>query len=966
MNFFQKLYQKLLNNSSQPEKRQTTDLAAIGHKQEPQPEQVATEPRPLNPIPDSPSNPFPRLETPLSTYRSPLVNNHLLTVLPQHMQKAKAIAQSRTIPPDLLALAVEDGLMPPTQALLIAENQPDPAGQALALHQLSRWLPPDSLAATWAGLPAGAQQAAHTINQLSTRATTLAQIGAKDDALAIAKMISDPTAQVETLVTIKAWSHALEALSQIEGLWEKSDRLSKLAATLPAGFHTQAIELAHSLHTDPRYMAEAMCALIPHLSAPHRTTLGAWVWSISDDFAQGKIGGALLAYLPAGADRDKWLTQLGERAEAQSYQPNRVQAWTFLLPAMTLAERQAKLPELIEAARAIDSQLFRLEMMGQLTIFTPPAGRDPLLNELNTLMSQLPDDLHRNRLWSEWALALMKQNEIATGLAYLHHTDNEYLIIGYLREALPYLRQLPAPQWLPQIPDLLPTPTLRSMFWQEIVPDLPSEAQNAIWHDVQQFPDPGARRAGLIMMAPYRPQERRELLREALASANNRRKSSEPLLLAALARHYPAGTNDLLDQALTYLADWDTVNQAYILADMLSELGETAPAGFITRLEQTLHPIDDDSTLLRLWINLLPHAPASKQESWCENTLNVVLTSATNSALDQYLRQLLPYLTDERINDLWVDILPRLNEIQLTAVLQTCVGRLSPAGLQHTLDHLTRLPTHKMSILAQGLALLAPHLTPPQLPQAQEAADNIRFPAPRIQAQASLASRLGQPLHADLLAEARSISIPASQMAALTDLATYLPPHKRTPLLQEALALLPNLEDDNQRSFRLLPLVPLITPAMVDETMHALSQIASERFHSQLLRAIIPVLPANRVGVALPLIAKLGSIYDFDQTMEVLIQHLPADLLIEALVQIRTRAHEPALRLSLPALITRWPELAQSPALDERTELHLTLRAFTRGGLLTFVPTLRALLPELIRLGGMSLLLEIRRLIADL
>lgn len=966
MKFLQKLRQ-LFVTESQPETiapKQSLPKLNIAPAGDSTDEKKIPTIDPTTPILPTNEEPSP-IVIPVSTYNSPRINNHLITVLPQLYEQARARALSRHMTPELLALAVQDGLLPPTQAWLVAENQPDPAKCSLALHLLSQWSPPDSLSATWAGLPAGARQAAHQISELPERAQQLARVGATNDAIAVAKMIAEPASQADTLAAIGAWQPALQAIATIEGLWERSDKLRKIAPKLPPDTYAQAIRLAQSMQADPRYMADALCVLIPFLSQEHKRSLHTWAFALEDTYARVQIGGALLTGTTDNALVEGELEKLAELANSQSYQPNAVKFWTFLLPALSKAACEAKLPTLLSEAREIRSPLQKIELIGHLMRYLPPAGREPIISELITLLTDLSDNLHHNRLWGEWAIALIAQNEPDAGLALLHHTDNEYLTIGYLREGLPYLKELPPENWIPQVAQLLPTPTLRNMFWQDALPVLSAEAIEWVWRDIQAFDDASARRAGKILLAPHRPAERRELVRSALEAGQNRRKSGEPIVLASLARHYPAGASMLLEEALDYLEAWDTVNQAYILVDMLAELGDVAPAGFINHFEQTVAKIEDEQTLRRIWLNTLPHAPASLREAWRERIFQLTLHGTQNTFLDQHLHQLIPHLSDEQFNQLFLEALSRLSEMQVVGLLNEFAERLNPAGVQTALDYLSGLPQLQMSTQAGGIVALAPYLTEAQLQSTKALVAKFLFPASRIQAQAGLASRLGEPSLTDLLEEARKITIPASKMAAFIDIAPYLPAGERTAIVQEALTLLPELDDDNQRSFRLLFVMPLADEVTVGQLVQSIRQIDSERQRSQLLRKLIPHMPTETVGAVLPLIAELGSAYDFDPALALAITHLPPDPLIEALLLLRERAHDPTIRESLSKLVERWPELADQPALDLRTELVLTLEAFTQGGLLTFLPAVRAFMPQFAQ-EGMSVLLEIRRLTVGL
>lgn len=914
----------------------------------------------------------PTFEVPSSTYQSSLTSYYLPTTLSELVEQARLVDQSRSINPKLLALALEDGLLLPTRALQLARHQPTPTLRADALLALLAWQPANPLPPEWAELPAETWQAVQAIPVAAERATRLIALElpeAHATALDAAQTIRDPAARVKILAQIGAWVEALKALSEVGSQLERAEALIRLAPELPQAQLSDALQIAQGLDDYSRYTVDALCALIPRLSPALMNDVRNWVWHVKDELAQVAIGSCLAAYLLAD-ELPTWIERLRAVAEKEEYASKRIQLWLKLMPYLPAQERETILNELVPLARRQKDPGFRAEALGWLAFHLPPVERERLLAEAGQSVKTISEPLTRNRLWGEYAKGLCQQSDdasIKAGLRMMANVQEIYLRTAYLKEIAPQLARLTPSELVTQMRHLLPQPLTQVIFWQEALPHLTPAHLAAIWHEIAQMEDATARSTGLIALAPHLPDKRGDMVRDALAAAQTPpRNSSLPVLLAALANRLPFERSALLQKANRVLAEWDDPNQVYILANMIGQLGSSAPPTLLAQAISHIERISDISRQSLAWHILLTQAPPEKQTELAQQALPVVL-KADHPFMSQRLKELVPYLPDNQLPFIWQQINTRVDPMQLPAFLAQIAPRMSPALREDALQELLKLPAHRMRELAEGLSSLIPHLPGEQIEQARNAAQKIRFPAPRILVQAALAAEQEPSTRSELLAhlltQADEIRLPASRIEALAHLAISLSGPQRSTVLHNALRLLLTIEDEASRAHQLRRLLPLTTPQLANEMLYFVTQVGEDRQRAQLLTQLLPHLPSEKVGALLPFISAFSSIYDYDALLTALIPHLPPELLIDALLLIRERAQEPALQASLNTFAQRWRDMSRIPTIHARTELVLTLDAFAKGGSIQLIPALTALLPALETEGGASLLRELDRLL---
>ena len=918
-------------------------------------------------------------EVPTSSYRSPLLTAYLPTRLAELIEQAHIVDQSRAISPKLLGLALEDGFLTPSRALSLAQNQPTPVLRADALLAILAWQPPQGVLKESGDISQAAWQAVSTIPVAKERVKRLAKLqypGAREAALVAIDTIHDPGARVKALAEIGEWSTALKTWPKIGSQFEQANLFLELVDQLPEVWLERAVKLVQSLDEYGSYTIKACCKLIPRLPRPLPNELLQWVWTIPDDLTQVAIG-SCVAYHLSGEALDTWVERLREEVEKVEYPSRRVMVWLHLLLHLPSEEHHPTLMRLLTIAREQEDELARAESLGSIALHLPAKEREPVLREAAQALNNVKDGLSRHRLWGEWAKGLCKHSNINTmhsGLIMMGNVQEPYLRSAYLQEVVPHLVRLSPKALIQHIQRLLPNAMTQTIFWEQALPHLQPTQLVPIWHHISKMQDATARKIGLIALAAHLPEQRKQMVSDALSSAKQPpRKASLPVLLAAVAKRFPSERATLLERANICLAQWDAANQVHILADMLAQLGDAAPATLWAEAISHVQQIDNLTSKSLAYKTLLAQAPPQKQKELALQALNLVLGADHVFMREQRLLHLLPYQPDSQLGAIWLKSRSYIDPTQLPALLRALASRMSPRLLSTALEDLLKLPAHRMRVLAEGLAALAPYLSAEEAQQASDAAKSIRFPAPRLLAQAAIASKgpLRQKKAArretlsNLLTEALDISLPVSRVEALGYLATYLSDPQRSNVLHQALRVLLTIDDEASRTHRLHALLPLTTAERADEMLYFVRQVGEDRLRARLITTLLPHLPREKVGAVLPLVSTFSDMQDYDSVLSALIPHLPKELLIEALLLIREHAENPALSTSLTAFAPRWHEMAQLAAIQSSSELILTLGAFAKGGSTQLMPALTALLPVLEKEGGRGLLTHLVRLVDD-
>lgn len=916
-------------------------------------------------------------EVPRSSYRSPSLTAYLPTRLAELIEQAQLVDQSRAISPKLLVLALEDGFLTLDRALSLARNQPTPVLRADALIGLLSWQPPRGVLRESAEMTQEAWLAVRAIPVATERVKRLAKLkhpGARESALAAIDTIHDPAARVKAFAEIGEWSAALKTCAKIGSQFEQANVLLEILDQLPDVWLERVSKLVQSLDEYGSHTIKAACALIPRLSRPLMDEFRQWVWEIPDELTQVAIG-SCVAHNLSGEELAEWVERLREVAEKVEYPSRRITVSLHLLSHLPSEEHHPMLMRLLGLARQQENDLARAESLGSIALHLPAKEREPVFAEAMQALNKVNDGLSRHRLWGEWAKGLCKQADISTmhsGLIMMGNVREIFLRSAYLEEVTPKLVRLSPKQLIEHIQRLLPQPVTQSLFWQRALPHLQPAHLAAIWSHLSQMQDKAARSSGLIALAPYLPQQRKNMISQALAAAKQApRQSSLPVLLAAIAKRVPSERQPLLKRANNALAEWDSANQVYILADMLTQLGDAAPDRLWAQAISNVQQIDNLTSKSLAYQTLLAQAPAEKQSELARQALELVLHADHAFMRQQRLLDLLPYLPDNQVRSIWIRSRPLIDDMQLPSLLSALAPRMSPPWFSSVLEDLQKLPAHRMRVLAEGLATLMPYLSAEEAQKASELAESIRFPAPRLLVQAAMASEgaLAQeePARRDtlnqLLTEAFDISLPGSRVEALAHITTYLSDPQRSEVLHKALRVLLTIDDGASRTHQLRALLPLTTPARADEMLHFVRQVGEDRLRAHLITTLLPHLPPQKVGALLPFVSAFSDMNDYNTVLSALIPHLPKELLIEALLLIRQHAQNPTLGSSLTVFAKRWHEMSQFIAIQSTAELMLTLDAFAQGGTMQLYPALTALLPTLEKEGGSGLLTHLVRLV---
>lgn len=916
-------------------------------------------------------------EVPRSSYRSPSLTAYLPTRLAELIEQAQLVDQSRAISPKLLVLALEDGFLTTDRALSLARNQPTPVLRADALIGLLSWQPPRGVLRESAEMAQEAWLAVRAIPVATERVKRLAKLqhaDARESALAAIDTIHDPVARVNALAEVGEWSAALKTCAKIGSQFEQANVLLELIDQLPDMWLERASKLVQALDEYGSHTINAACALIPRLSRPLMKEFRQWVSTIPDELTQVAIG-SCVAYNLSGEELAEWVERLREVVEKVEYPSRRITMSLHLLPHLPSEEHHPTLMRLLALARPQENDLARAESLGSIALCLPSKEREPVFAEAMQALNKVNDGLHRHRLWGEWAKGLCKHADISTmqsGLIMMGNVREIFLRSAYLEEVTPKLVRLSPKQLIEHIQRLLPQPLTQSLFWQQALPHLQPAHLAAIWSHVNDMQDRAARSSGLIALAPYLPEQRKNMISQALAAAKQApRQASLPVLLAAIAKRVPSERQPLLKRANKALAEWDSANQVYILADMLAQLGDAAPDTLWAQATNNVQQIDNLTSKSLAYQTLLAQAPAQKQSELARQALELVLHADHAFMRQQRLLGLLPYLPDNQVRSIWLRSRPLIDDMQLPALLSALAPRMSPRLFSTVFEDLQKLPAHRMRVLAEGLATLMPYLSAEEAQKASELAESIRFPAPRLLAQAAIATQgpLAQkePARSDtlnhLLTEALDISLPASRVEALAHITTYLSDPQRSEVLHKALRVLLTIDDGASRAHQLRALLPLTTAARADEMLHFVRQVGEDRLRAHLITTLLPHLPPKKVGALLPFVSAFSDMNDYNTVLSALIPHLPKELLIEALLLIRQHAQNPTLHSSLNPLAKRWREMSQSTAIQSTAELMLTLDAFAQGGTMQLYPALTALLPLLEKEGGRRLLTHLVRLV---
>ena len=903
-------------------------------------------------------------------YGSPERRVDLRGVLPALFKQAEVIEESRHYMPGVVVLGVQLGLIMPMRGLALARHQPLPQQRVEALVGLIG----TSVPVTEGTLIEEAVEAAMSIADLGERVRGLVMIPEqKAEAIRQAITIQDPEKRTRVLIGLEAWEEVMAAVAAIDSQWDMARCLMAMAPGLPPVYLAKAVELAQGLGESSKYQVEALCALVPYLSEDLREMLWEWLHGWTDVWGRVMVGGCLLGEMAADV-REARLVWLRGLIDEAGYPNKVIEMWCQILRFLPEGEQAEVLAELQELAVGIERAAFRAEAMGLIALQMRGELRRKMLGEVCDMMSRVEVVGSRDYIVGGWGVALcgVDSGEVADvvkGLEIIGRVENEYGRIIHLEGVVPYLTVLSGESLVVLIGRLLPTLTVRAMFWERAAPFLGQEQLLAVADDVMEMSEQVARRLGLLALAPHLPKRQRAFLRVIIGEAKKRRTpASVPILLAALARYRPHEREALVERALEQVRVWDVANQAHILADMVAQLQDRVSEALLDEVEEAVVKVGTPFSRSIIWEGLLAHAAADRGVKWVKEALATLLQIEEGAHRRMRVAPLLPFLSEEEVMVLWQAVGTVIDDMDWPVLLELFVPYLPISVIGEVLVGLEALPAHRMQTVARGICILAPYLTAEQRDGTREIAAGIRFPAPRIKAQAALVALAEEPERSEglkaLLAEANEISIVSSRVNALTDMGRYLDGEERGEIVQAVLRLLPEAGDAKQRAYGLLGVVELGGEETAEVLVYAADEVEEERLRVQVLVKLIPQLAAPQVVALLPMVSKVGNVHEYAALLSELIGCLPVSGLPYGLALIRERAHEPVVVSCLKRFMPRWEEMATLPGVDGEVEMVVTLEAFAAGGLLQLLPVVTAFVPVMVASDeGEILLKQIGRLV---
>jgi len=587
------------------------------------------------------------------------------------------------VPSALLVRAVEEQLWEPRRALAYAHTIPAATARAEALVALAPHLNADErgevLAQAMVAMTAAAASEAFHLAPVVARLVRRLPADSIPAAVAAVKAIVAPLHRSEALIAFAPRlprdgrqpiiEEALTAAAEAGGL--RARALARVAPHLPAERQGRVLAQALASATavdDPRFRAEALAELAPHLTPDLVLEAVAVVDRLEDDLSRALAWAGLAPHLPDGT------------------------------PGPTLAEA-------LNAWAVFDAPPFHARALAWLAPYLPP---DLLACALKTAIGF--DQPYAASHSLAGLVPYLPLDRLGDALDAVVAIDHQLQRAQALADVAPYL----PPEMLPVAMDAaaaLEDPFERTLALQGISPYLPADLLPAALAAAVRIGSPSSRADELTALAPYLPPERRDAVRaearsHALAIQDPRKRAYR---LAALAPSLPG---HILSDALSLaLSEWPLFRER-----ALASLAAHLPDHLIRRGFTHTMALDDaherDIQLSHLATclpaDLIPKAVARATAIRNRARRLRVLADLGQPPADQALRQALAEAAAD--------------DVYLRSQMLADLAPLLPTDMLGDALDVATAPADNESWRAYGLVQLIPHLPNELLAMALDAA----------------------------------------------------------------------------------------------------------------------------------------------------------------------------------------------------------------------------------------------------
>jgi hypothetical protein len=886
--------------------------------------------------------------------------------------RSSVAALSKNVPPELLALGLQHGVLTPMQALDIVRQIPDEYQHREALLRLTPDLPTE--------VGEEALRAVRNVKEKRGRARAL----------------TDLAPRLEEELKTEA---VQEALTAVQGISDEDQEtvLTTLAPLLPDGLMSDALMVAGKI-ADQHRRAVTLVKLSPYLpqelklSAVQQAVEAARV--IKDEWAQADALIELIPNLP-----EEVRTQVAQETLAMT---RNLPEWDLYRSprASAIANLAPNLPEVLKAeareiALAINNKTARAWALTSLAPYLPEESKGQVVQEafaaaqaieevqlqvdaLISLALHLPDELQEKALQKALAAAqAIKVSDLqADALVSLAPLLPDELRVKALQKALVAAQSIEDVE-------------LRPMMLTELAPLLPDElVGNAL---AAALAEDGWARA--VVLASLAPRLSDKLLGEALEAAKNI--DDEVQKVSALASLAPHLRDSLKNQVL---------RNALEVARHISSVRwrEDALAALAPHMtEELLSEVLAAERAIGVYalVSLAQHLPEKMKAEATKEAMSAARAIGDGDRRADALVGLAPFLPEE----LLMDALEEMKAIGDERVKEWALTRLAthfpPTGrlLEEALEAARSIGDGE--IKARALTRLAPYLPEGLKTQVVQEAMSIarQLPvlgwrkSPRSAALVSLAPHVPEGLKAQVVLEALEVAqairnneqrrafaleklvshLPEGQQRAeivketliaarasgyavtLAGVSGRLASYMSEESLRETLELAGTYFDYELGAEVLSDIAPYLPEELMMEAQSIAQAIEDEDYRIAAIAGLAPHLPEGQRAKAIQdaLRAVLAIRHDWLRAMALasLAPNLPGGLkaeaiqeALEAVLAIRNQDQRKEAMIALASHLPDWAQAHPGPAFSSWKE---TLREFSNQPRSAFLPNLRALLP---------------------
>lgn len=767
----------------------------------------------------------------------PLAPQALATLVCCAICRSSVVALRTSMPPNLLAACVQEGVFSPLQALTIARQAPDgePIAEALShLAAMPRFDLNDEAFASAVMIsdPKVRSRAAvavgkHVSRELKPKAIAFAQDleNISDKALALAELASSLEAGSQVVVERQALAVALA----IKDRRSRVDTLSELVTRLHGDEKSTAIQKAfeaarklpeRDLSESP--VCDAFARLAQHLPDPLKKKALAMAQKIEDPEARVRTFACLAPHLDEPAQSQVLQSALSIAIDLESNLA-KARCLADLLPCPCLQGEQKTraVSQAWKAARSIDDVEWRPMMLARLAPQLPPELREEAI-----------DAARKEGGWGH-----------ATVLIALAHKLFGQQLQGAVDSAWDIKDESQRADALAHLSPNLPEPRKRQALERAL------DAAHGISH--------GRHAQAFVTIAPYLSPDLAIKARK-LTGAEGSMSAIEALI--GLATHLPVGLRaDAARDALSAVrAIRDDVESVRVLIDIAPYLSPTDPlvadieeaagatgtsadrARALVLLAACLSNAEKQAPLVTKALAMMEHLPAWDGFTSPRAAMLGVLAQHTDtkSAALEMARLLKPAAAKAK---------------GLTAIARALdePSRSTVIGEALTASRAIANPQHKAFALARLVELLPEDERPTVADEALEAARKSTYPLTIASAVRTVALHLDDARLEQLLAT----TFPAFDGEVLTDVLISLAPRLETnpELMRQAQDLVDAIKDDDERWAARVALAPYRKePDSMQKALRNLpSRPGSAWTRAMALARLAKHLPAMEKGAAL-------------------------------------------------------------------------------------------------------------------